>query len=423
MLQACTAIAATQLAAALALLVSRRCGLQFLTALLLAIATPCCAAELPHTGCRDKDGQPVDWWVALKFPGGGTYAFIDAQSQVSNGSYAWQVAYHLDDVVGSALAATLQQLYPRSDDAGYVMWNDEFPSGHAWFTGGHAKGVLGFGDEQGFWLLHSVPKFPAAPCPSCPDGGAGYTGIAPAQLVYGQSFLCVTAPAAQLDLMARATGASGVFVYDAHFPVPLLGRLPAAEALALAAPYGRPALVPGAPPAVAAQLVASAEGATFAVFAKAPSLLWPVPLHEQLVGAFFKSGMVWETWQHGEDLPQVCGGRGMAIDAFSSFTIASVEVPLGASWTVNQDHAKWGVTAPGPPECCGLPGSGSPLGAAVCFADLNRQPHQALRGGGAICVLGNDALWRAFNSIITGLQPCEGSTAVAAVTAAAAAVA
>jgi hypothetical protein len=39
--------------------------------------------------------------------------------------------------------------------------------------------------------------------------------------------------------------ASGVFVYDAHFPVPLLGRVSAAEALALAAPYGRPATVPG----------------------------------------------------------------------------------------------------------------------------------------------------------------------------------
>lgn len=37
-----------------------------------------------------------------------------------------------------------------------MMWNDEFPSGHAWFTGGHAKGVLGFGERQGFWLLHSV---------------------------------------------------------------------------------------------------------------------------------------------------------------------------------------------------------------------------------------------------------------------------
>lgn len=155
----------------------------------------------------------------------------------------------------------------------------------------------------------------------------------------------------------RCLQASGVFVYDAHFPVPLLGRVPAAEALALAAPYGRPALVPGgfaaellhklgsrtrlplctipvdlvrqghtpqqqpglcsgvaasaagtlfrassfssfqaamlahryldpragAPSTVAAQLVTSVAGAGLAVFAKSPSILWPVPLHEQLV--------------------------------------------------------------------------------------------------------------------------------------------
>jgi Deoxyribonuclease II len=41
-------------------------------------------------------------------------------------------------------------------DAAYVMWNDEFPSGRVWRTGGHAKGVLGFGEQQGYWLLHSV---------------------------------------------------------------------------------------------------------------------------------------------------------------------------------------------------------------------------------------------------------------------------
>lgn len=46
-----------------------------------------------------------------------------------------------------------------------------------------------------------------------------------------------------------------------------------------------------------------------------------------------------------------------------------------------QDHAKWGVTAPGPPQCCGQPSRGSPLGATVCFADLNRWV-----GGGGVCV-------------------------------------
>jgi hypothetical protein len=53
----------------------------------------------------------------------------------------------------------------------------------------------------------------------------------------------------QIDGLTLHLQASGVFVYDAHFPVPLLGRVPAAEALALAAPYGRPAVVPGGFPA------------------------------------------------------------------------------------------------------------------------------------------------------------------------------
>jgi len=33
-----------------------------------------------------------------------------------------------------------------------------------------------------------------------------------------------------------------------------------------------------------------------------------------------------------------------------------------------------------------------------------------VRGGGAICFLGNDALWRAFTGIITALQPCGAAT-------------
>ena len=62
------------------------------------------------------------------------------------------------------------------------MWNDEFPGGDPpeWAGGAHAKGVLGLDAASGFYLLHSVPKFPAAPCMHCPDGigNGSYTGIA-----------------------------------------------------------------------------------------------------------------------------------------------------------------------------------------------------------------------------------------------------
>ena len=62
------------------------------------------------------------------------------------------------------------------------MWNDEFPGGiqPAWETAAHAKGVLGFDAISGYYLMHSVPKFPAAPCLDCLDGigNGSYTGIA-----------------------------------------------------------------------------------------------------------------------------------------------------------------------------------------------------------------------------------------------------
>ena len=66
--------------------------------------------------------------------------------------------------------------------AGYVMWNDEFPGGAppVWEAAAHAKGVMGFDATSAFYLLHSLPKFPSAPCTDCPDGigNGSYTGIA-----------------------------------------------------------------------------------------------------------------------------------------------------------------------------------------------------------------------------------------------------
>lgn len=56
-------------------------------------------------------------------------------------------------------------------------------------------GVVGFDKSEGFWLVHSTPKFP-------PAKTEGYTWPETA-LDYGQSFLCVTYDYKSLDTIGR----------------------------------------------------------------------------------------------------------------------------------------------------------------------------------------------------------------------------
>ena len=64
-----------------------------------------------------------------------------------------------------------------------LLYNDEHPDGNTSFTAGHTKGVVVLGERRGFWLVHSVPKFPPA---------AGKYGYPRTGHMYGQTFLCIT---------------------------------------------------------------------------------------------------------------------------------------------------------------------------------------------------------------------------------------
>ncbi len=62
-----------------------------------------------------------------------------------------------------------------------------FPGFSVVDTLGHTKGVVVFGEKQGFWLVHSVPKYPPAP-----DGDSKGYSYPPTGQKNGQSFLCVS---------------------------------------------------------------------------------------------------------------------------------------------------------------------------------------------------------------------------------------
>ena len=78
-------------------------------------------------------------------------------------------------------------LFVKQVDANLLlMYNDELPNGTTSQSAAHAKGVVAFDRSAGFWMLHSVPRYP-------PDSGATYsypvTGFK-----YGQTLLCLTLP-------------------------------------------------------------------------------------------------------------------------------------------------------------------------------------------------------------------------------------
>ena len=78
------------------------------------------------------------------------------------------------------------------------MYNDEFPNGTSSETAAHAKGVVAFdGTGTGFWLVHSVPRFPPTPGPNITYSFPA-TGFR-----YGQTMLCISLALSQADLIGE----------------------------------------------------------------------------------------------------------------------------------------------------------------------------------------------------------------------------
>jgi hypothetical protein len=167
----------------------------------------------------------VDWWFIYKLPDGFDYAYRDSNDTPESKPHlipSW--GRSLNCTEGCALGGTLHQIYRNKSGLASVLYNDEPPDvtepvgshdssdgrheerlsrqagdvGEGWPGNGtetaHAKGVLTYdGGGAGFWLIHSVPKFPDLE-------PASFTWTASS--TYGQSFLCLSLDAEGVDQAA-----------------------------------------------------------------------------------------------------------------------------------------------------------------------------------------------------------------------------
>jgi len=325
-------------------------------------------------GCRNEHNEPVDWFIVYKLPEmptsteamekeGVAHMYMD---ESTNGQ--WRQSTVSIQTDKHAVAYTLEQLYGKqSKDAFHLMYNDETPEGKTSSSKGHAKGVTMFDQTSGFWLLHSVPKFPTADVYSYPNGGRKF----------GQMLFCVSFPYERLGEIGDQLHLYEPYIYSSALPSEISKKYKILQSV-----------INAEKPTETAKheiTLRSSGGVTFTSFAKDGK--WGEELYTNFVAPSLKQSLFVETWQNGQgDLPSSCKG------AYHVNNIKEVQVSKSVDFMNSKDHSKWAVSV----------GKSSDW---ICIGGINRQHGQISRGGGTMCMQ-NKNVWETFSVSVKNTQPC-----------------
>jgi deoxyribonuclease-2 len=325
--------------------------------------------------CQNHLGQPVDWYVMYKIPHLGTSTIplvadgvaLLYMDQFTNGQWL-QLNVSVNDT-NQPFGYTLQQLYDyeTQPDVFHMMYNDEWPDGQTTSDYGHCKGVLTFDYVSGFWLIHSVPKFPTDISYSYPSSGTKY----------GQTALCVTLSYAALNDIGNQLMYYEPWIYSSAIPLNMSEQNPLIQNVLdkkyiTSAPYNNEFSF------------RSLGGVKFMNFAKHKK--WGKDIYFDFVAPTLDQALYTETWQDGSgDLPSNCS------DSFPVYNIKYVNLTSTINFSDGDDHSKWAVSPYG--------------GQYVCIGDVNRQSGQFKRGGGTMC-FDDPLVWNTFNNSVQSIQPC-----------------
>jgi len=225
-----------------------------------------------------------------------------------------------------------------------------------------------FDQTSGFWLIHSVPKFPPTDRYSYPDTARRY----------GQSFLCITFNYNQLKEIAHQLLYTMPWVYSHTLPTDIANDIPDLQLVVQlksvhSPPYNR------------SITLTSAGGISYTHFGKHRN--WGKDLYYEFVAPTLQQTLYTETWQNGPgDFPSSCDRE------FQVHNIQSIQLPENVNFPNSDDHSKWAAAE-------------NSAGPWICIGDINRQHGQLVRGGGTMC-LKNAEVWKRYRNSVSEVQPC-----------------
>lgn len=179
-------------------------------------------------------------------------------------------------------------------------------------------------DENGLWIVHSVPKFPPVP----EDGAYSYPVSG---RNFGQSVLCVSFNTENMNKVGLQLKYNQPDIYAYHIPytlqMPLMYLTDVTKGLLI-----------NTPPWFNTQALQSLAGASFLSFAKTRD--FNQDLYEDFVAPTLRAGLFVQTWPNGP-------GR-LTSDCSSSYYVQNVKqlrvkVVNWLSFSSTTDHSKWAV--------------------------------------------------------------------------------
>lgn len=169
-----------------------------------------------------------------------------------------------------------------------VAYNDEPPTEQPIGTAGHTKGIVVADEHSGFWLVHSVPKYP--------DYSATYS-YPHSGRHYGQSFLCISVNSTEIDKIGKQLIYNEPDIY-----LNVTDQFDDLYPFVYSAVIGKRIKQP---PFWNVETIFSTNGVEFKSFAK--SRRFKKELYEDFVAQTLNANLFVETWCHGTGLiPSQC---------------------------------------------------------------------------------------------------------------------
>ncbi|XP_062600863.1 plancitoxin-1-like isoform X2 [Saccostrea cucullata] len=288
------------------------------------------AGYVHSLGCKSPSGSAVDWFILYKIPtntkkdnkevrGGEKFYCLDANSNPK------KLKFFDADITKEAnnpLNHTLQQIY-SGESTVHAIYNDQPPESNTCKNvkeSGHLKGATAFNNEEGFWIISSVPRFPI---PKKYYYGTG-------QLKNGQSVLCMTFERKYLDKIVEAFSITKPCIYDGKITF-------------------------GASSESSTELLFTSKGGTtFRYFGKSNNFLGD--LYRKLVAEKLMDDLKVETWR-SEDSDSFSS----SCDQFKIWNVKEIIFNDSYEFRSSKDHSKWAVTE---------------KKNWICIGDLNRADTQ-----------------------------------------------